>query len=299
VEGSRRAGRREREYAEEVVEERRGDRSDLGPRILVAIPAILFALFIIVQGGVVFAAGLFVLGVIALHELYTLMGRVQPAALAGFLTLAGLLVAALYGEPRHLVMVIVAAFPVTFFLALLRPRREHVSWAIATTLFGVFWIGIAMAHAIWLRELVEPGSGGEEVVIGTGLVINALIGTFLGDTFAYFGGRFYGRTPLAPRISPNKTLEGLVIGIVGGTAAFWFAGLYQDWLSGPDALLIGAMVAIAAPVGDLFESLIKRDLEVKDTGKLFGPHGGVLDRLDAAMFSIPVAYYAAIGLGYG
>ena len=285
--------------AEEVVEERRGDRSDLGPRILVAIPAIIFAVFIIVQGGLVWALGLFALGVIALRELYTLMGRVQPAVLAGFLTLAALLAAALYGEPRHLVMVLVAAFPVTFFLALLRPRRAHVSWAIAATLFGVFWIGIAMAHAIWLRELVEPGSGGEEVVIGTGLVIDALIGTFVGDTFAYFGGRFYGRTPLAPQISPNKTLEGLVIGIVGGTAAFWFAGLYQDWLSGPDALLIGAMVAIAAPVGDLFESLIKRDLEVKDTGTLFGPHGGVLDRLDAALFAIPVAYYAAIGLGYG
>jgi phosphatidate cytidylyltransferase len=299
VEGSRRTGRRERQYAEEVVGERRGDRSDLGPRILFAIPAILFAIFIVWEGGVVFAAALFVLGVIAMHELYTLMGRVQPAALAGFLTLAALLIAALYGEPRHLVMVLVAAVPVTFFLSLLRPRKENVSWAIAATLFGVLWIGVAMAHAVWLRELVEPGSGGEEVVIGAGLVINTLIGTFLGDTFAYFGGRFYGRTPLAPRISPNKTLEGLVIGIVGGTAAFWFAGLYQDWLSGVDALLIGAMVAIAAPVGDLFESLIKRDLEVKDTGKLFGPHGGVLDRLDAAMFSIPVAYYAAIGLGYG
>jgi phosphatidate cytidylyltransferase len=281
------------------VEEQRGERSDLGPRILVAIPAIIFAVFIIVQGGLVFALGLLLLGVIALRELYTLMGRVQPAVLAGFLTLAALLAAALYGEPRHLVMVLVAAFPVTFFLALLRPRRAHVSWAIAATLFGVFWIGIAMAHAIWLRELVEPGSGGEEVVIGTGLVIDALIATFVGDTFAYFGGRFYGRTPLAPQISPNKTLEGLVIGIVGGTAAFWFAGLYQDWLSGPHALLIGAMVAIAAPVGDLFESLIKRDLEVKDTGTLFGPHGGVLDRLDAALFAIPVAYYAAIGLGYG
>jgi phosphatidate cytidylyltransferase len=296
---TRERGRPARAVAEEVIEEQRGERSDLGPRILVAIPAIIFAVFIIVQGGLVFALGLLLLGVIALRELYTLMGRVQPAVLAGFLTLAALLAAALYGEPRHLVMVLVAAFPVTFFLALLRPRRAHVSWAIAATLFGVFWIGIAMAHAIWLRELVEPGSGGEEVVIGTGLVIDALICTFVGDTFAYFGGRFYGRTPLAPQISPNKTLEGLVIGIVGGTAAFWFAGLYQDWLSGPDALLIGAMVAIAAPVGDLFESLIKRDLEVKDTGTLFGPHGGVLDRLDAALFAIPVAYYAAIGLGYG
>jgi phosphatidate cytidylyltransferase len=282
-----------------VAEERRRGGSDLGPRILVAIPAIAFAVFIVVQGGEVFALGLLVLGVIALHELYTLMGRVQPAALAGFLTLAGLLAAALYGEPRHVVMVLVAAFPVTFFLALFRPRREHVAWAIAATLFGVLWIGLAMVHAIWLRELVEPGGAGEEIVVGTGLVINTLIGTFVGDTFAYFGGRFYGRTPLAPQISPKKTLEGLVIGILGGTAAFWFAGLYQDWLSGPHALLIGATVALAAPVGDLFESLVKRDLEVKDTGKLFGPHGGVLDRLDACLFSIPVAYYAAVGLGYG
>ena len=104
---------------------------------------------------------------IALHELYTLMGRVQPAALAGFLTLAGLLAAALYGEPRHVIMVLVAAVPVTFVLALFRPRREHVSWAIAATLFGVLWIGLAMAHAIWLRDLVEPGPTGEEIVVGT------------------------------------------------------------------------------------------------------------------------------------
>jgi phosphatidate cytidylyltransferase len=282
-----------------VAEQRRRRGSDLGPRILVAIPAIAFAVFIVVQGGEIFALGLLVLGVIALHELYTLMGRVQPAALAGFLTLAALLAAALYGEPRQVVMVLVASFPVTFLLALFRPRREHVAWAIAATMFGVLWIGLAMVHAIWLRELVEPGLDGEDIVVGKGLLIDTLVGTFVGDTFAYFGGRFYGWTPLAPQISPNKTLEGLLIGILGGTAAFWFAGLYQDWLSGPDALLIGAAVAIAAPIGDLFESLVKRDLEVKDTGRLFGPHGGVLDRLDACLFSIPVAYYAAVALGYG
>ncbi|MGH2805011.1 MAG: phosphatidate cytidylyltransferase, partial [Thermoleophilaceae bacterium] len=74
---------------------------------------------------------------------------------------------------------------------------------------------------------------------------------------------------------------------------------YQDWLTGWDALLLGFLVALAAPVGDLFESLIKRDLEVKDTGRFFGPHGGVLDRLDAVFFTVPVAYYAAVALGYG
>ncbi len=270
-------------------EPRRRGGSDLGARLLVALPAIAFAIFIVTQGGEIFALGLLALGVIALGELYTLMGRVKPASLAGFLTLAALLAAALYGEPRHVVMVLAAGFPATFLLALGRPRREHVSWAIAATMFGVLWIGLAMVHAIWLRETPH----------GDGLVIDVLVGTFLGDTFAYFGGRFYGRTPLAPQISPNKTLEGLVAGFVGGTLAVWFAGLYQDWLTGPHALLLGAVVAFAAPIGDLFESMIKRDLEVKDTGRLFGAHGGVLDRLDAAFFSIPAAYYAAVALGYG
>jgi phosphatidate cytidylyltransferase len=273
--------------------------ADLGPRVIVALPAILFAILIVWQGGEVFALGLMLLGVLALGELYALMGRVRPAALAGFLTLAALLVAALYGEPRHVIIVLVAAFPAVFFFALLRPRRENVSWAIAATLFGIFWIGLAMVHAVWLRELELTEADGETIVTGTGLVVDVLVGTFVGDTFAYFGGRWYGRTRITPLISPNKTLEGLLAGIVGGTLAFWFAGLYQDWLTGADALLIGFLVALAAPVGDLFESLIKRDLEVKDTGRIFGPHGGVLDRLDAVLFTVVVGYYAAVGLGYG
>ncbi|HYP48972.1 MAG TPA: phosphatidate cytidylyltransferase [Thermoleophilaceae bacterium] len=262
---------------------------DLGARILFAIPAILFAILIVAQGGLVFAAGLFLLGVIALGELYTLMARVRPINIAGFLTLGGMLAAALYGEPRHVLMAMVIGFLVTFYFSFLRPRRENVSWAIAATLFGAFWVGLAMVHAVFLRETPH----------GDGLVVDVLVGTFLGDTAAYFGGRLYGRRPLAPQISPNKTLEGLIAGIIGGTFAFWCSGLYQDWLSGPDALIIGAAVALTAPLGDLFESLIKRDLEVKDTGKLFGPHGGVLDRLDAVFFSMVAAYYAAVALGYG
>jgi phosphatidate cytidylyltransferase len=269
--------------------ERPGRQSDLASRVAIAIPAILFAILIVGEGGEVFALGIFALGVVALGELYGLMGRVRPASLAGFITLAALIAAALYGEPKHVLLVLVAAFPLTFALALLRPRRENVSWAIAATFFGVLWIGLAMVHAVLLRELDH----------GDGLVVDVLVGTFLGDTAAYFGGRLYGRRPLAPGISPNKTVEGLIAGVVGGTMAFWFAGLYQDWLTGLDALLIGFLVAIAAPVGDLFESLVKRDLEVKDTGRLFGPHGGVLDRLDAAIFTIVVGYYVAVGLGYG
>jgi phosphatidate cytidylyltransferase len=257
--------------------------------VIVALPLIAFAILIVSAGGAVWAAGLLILGILSLTELYTLMERVRPINLAGFITLAALLAAALYGEPRHVLMVLVGAFPLVFFLAFLRPRRAHVSWAIAATMFGIVWIGLAMVHAVFLRELPH----------GDGLLVDVLVATFLGDTAAYFGGRIYGRRQLAPTISPNKTFEGLVCGVVGGTLAFWFAGLYQDWLSGPDALLIGFSVALTAPIGDLFESLIKRDLAVKDTGRFFGPHGGVLDRLDAVFFTVVVGYYASVGLGYG
>jgi phosphatidate cytidylyltransferase len=267
---------------------RRRQRSDVAARVLAAIPAIAFAIFIVAQGGLVFALGLIALGILAQTELYTMMARVRPANLAGFLALAGLILAAQYGGKSQILLVLVLSVPLTFFLALLRPQRENVSWAMAVTIFGIVWIGLALAHAVLVRNLDHGG----------GLVLDILIGTFIGDTCAYFGGRAWGRRPLAPQISPNKTLEGLVTGIVGGTLAFWlFAVAYQhEWFKGPDALLIGLCVALAGPVGDLFESLLKRDLEVKDTGRFFGAHGGVLDRLDAVLFTAVAGYYVSVAV---
>ncbi len=260
-------------------------RSETRARVLTAIPAIAFALLIIAYGGEIFAVGLLGLGILAMHELYTLMRRVRPIDLAGFLGMLGLVIAALYGGPDQMLIVLLASFPLVFVLAVIRPRRENVSWGIAVTLFGILWIGLPIAHAVLIRELPNGG----------GLILDILIGTFIGDTCAYFGGRAWGRRPLAPLISPNKSLEGLLAGILGGTLAFWgFAVAYQDWFSGTDALIIGFAVALAAPVGDLFQSMIKRDLATKDTGTFFGAHGGVLDRIDAALFSVVVGYYVAL-----
>jgi len=264
-------------------------RSDLGPRVLAAVPAIAFALVIVIEGGLVFAVGLILLGVVALGELYSLMRRARPVDLGGYLAIVAIVLLATYGEREDVLIALVAAFPVIFILALTRTSLDHLAWGVSGTMLGVAWVGLALSHAIFLRELPE----------GQGLLIDVLVGTFVGDTAAYLGGRLYGRRPLAPDISPNKTVEGLAAGVVGGTLAFWFAGLYQDWLGGLDALAIGFLVALAAPLGDLFESALKRDLEVKDTGRFFGPHGGVLDRLDAVFFTVVVGYYAAVAFGYG
>ncbi|MGI8945969.1 MAG: phosphatidate cytidylyltransferase [Thermoleophilaceae bacterium] len=262
---------------------------DLGPRILTALWAIPVAVVIVVQGGLVFALGAIVLGAVALGELYTMMRRARPVDLAGYLALIGIVLLALYEERADVLIALVAAFPLVFALALTRARLDNLAWGVAATLFGVFWIGLPLAHAVFLRELPH----------GDGLLTDVLVATFVGDTAAYLGGRLWGRRPLAPDLSPKKTVEGLAAGIVGATAAFWFAGLYQDWLTGADALLIGFLVAIAAPVGDLFESAVKRDLDVKDAGRLFGAHGGALDRLDAVLFTVVVAFYASVALGYG
>jgi len=257
----------------------RRQRSELNARLLAAAPAIVFALFIVIQGGLVFALGLFALGCLCMHELYAMYERAHPVRLAGFLALAGLLAAALYGSQFQVLLVAVAALPVLFALTLLQ-RRPSVG-GMAVTLLGIYWIGFALAHAVLLRGLPH----------GLGIVIDVLVGTFLGDTGAYLGGRLFGQRPLAPRISPNKTVEGLVIGMVFAVLGVWFAGRYQDWLPGTHALVLGLGVALVAPIGDLFESFIKREAHTKDTGRVFGAHGGALDRLDAVLFTAVVGYY--------
>jgi len=243
------------------------------------LPLIALALFLVIEGGLVFTAGVFVIGCVCLHELYGMYERAGPVRLGGFVALAGLLVAALYGSQTQVLLAATATLPLLFALTLLQPRPSV--GGLALTLLGVYWIGFALAHAVLLRGLPH----------GEGIVIDVLVGTFLGDTGAYMGGRLFGRRPLAPSVSPNKTVEGLVIGVACSVLAVWFAGRYQDWMPGTHALVLGLGVGLLAPLGDLFESFVKRGAGAKDTGSLLGAHGGVLDRLDAVLFTAVVGYY--------
>jgi phosphatidate cytidylyltransferase len=261
---------------------------DFGHRLLVAVPAIAYAIFIIVSGGWIFAAGVLLLGLICLHELFRMYETVRPIKLAAFLALGGLALAAQQGGERQVLLALVAFVPLLFLLGLAMPRGDGPSLTagMSLTMLGLVWVGMAIAHAILLRELPH----------GDGIVVDVLVGTFVGDTGAYLGGRWFGTRPLAPRISPNKTVEGLLFGILAAVLATWAAGLYQDWLSHGQALILGAAVGLAAPLGDLLESAVKRDAGTKDAGTIFGPHGGALDRLDAAFFTLVTGYYVWLAL---
>jgi phosphatidate cytidylyltransferase len=233
----------------------------------------------------VFAAALIVVALLGMHELYRMTGRAGRLQAAGYVATAALIAAALFGGPREMVLALVATVPLCLALGLATRKPTAVTRSVAITALGVAWIALGLAHGVLLRELPH----------GTALVIDVLLATFLGDTGAHLIGAAFGRRKLAPRVSPSKTVEGLVAGIVVGTLAVLVAALlFQPWLEPWQALVLGFAAAVAAPCGDLFESLLKRDLGVKDTGTLFGAHGGVLDRIDAVVFAAVAGYYVSV-----
>jgi phosphatidate cytidylyltransferase len=268
---------------------RRRQRSETLMRVLWAIPLIIFAVTVIAMGGEVFAAAIVVVAWISMGEFFRMTERARPFEAVGFAAAAAMIVAAHYGDSFHMVLAGVAFFPVMLGLAARRSSLRNVTYSMAVTVFGIVWIAVPFAHAVLLRDLPDHGAA---------LLVDVLVATFFADTFAYIGGRMLGSRPLAPIISPNKTIEGLAVGVLGGVLGFWLAGLYQDWLSGVDALIMGACIAVLAPLGDLFESAIKRDLDVKDSGRILGPHGGLLDRLDAVLFTVVAGYYLSLAIVY-
>lgn len=155
---------------------------------------------------------------------------------------------------------------------------------ISLTIFGCVYVACLFSYAGLLRGL-DQGVFWIFILAGC---------TFSADTSAYFVGHWIGKHKLAPRVSPGKTIEGLVGGIVGSIAAafickliFWHAFLNRD------VIILGALIGLIGPLGDLSESLIKRGVGVKDSGNLIPGHGGLLDRLDAVFFTAPLVYYYA------
>jgi phosphatidate cytidylyltransferase len=262
-------------------------RSDLLARILVAVPAAVLAVVFVDVGGTAWALFMLALCLVGLHELYRLLGRWRPAPAVGFVAAAALVLAARFGTQRDVLEIAMATLPVAFLVVIARGGQTGMATvSIAGTLLGVYWLGLAFAHAVLLRRLDH----------GDGILIDIMVGTFLADTAAYIGGRLFGRRPLAPSISPNKTVEGLFCGMLIAILSVFVAGLNQAWMTQGNALLLGVAIAVLGPIGDLFESVVKRDAGAKDAGNLFGAHGGVLDRFDAVIFTVVAGYYVWVAV---
>ena len=264
-------------------------RGETARRILFALPWIAFAIAIAIVGGIVFALAMIAIGLLCLREYFLMTAPLRPFQLVAYIAVAAMVLAAYFGSAFNVLLLGTASFALLFLFGARRQGRGGIVVSMGVTVLGAAWIGLPLVHAVLLRDLPNHGAA---------LLVDVLVGTFATDTGAYATGRMFGSHKITPNLSPNKTLEGLIGGFLIGTMAFWFAGLYQNWLSGADALIIGAAVAAIAPIGDLFASMVKRDLGAKDTGKLFGPHGGLLDRLDAVLFTIVVGYYLAVQLVY-
>ncbi|HKT45117.1 MAG TPA: CDP-archaeol synthase [Gaiellaceae bacterium] len=233
-----------------------------------------------------------VAALVAVHEFVTVARPLRPLAPALYLGVAFAIVLARTSGPAWMLGGWLATFVFAFAASALAKTRAPSTVAIGATILGAGWIGFGFAHLLLLRDFHHHGRL---------LAFTVLLTVWAADTFAYFGGRLIGRHKLAPTLSPGKTWEGFVIGALAGIFVS-FVALYDTrhtYLPVWKAIVLGVVVVLAAVVGDLFESMLKRDMQVKDTGRLLGGHGGLIDRVDALLFAGPAAYYLVLGFGHG
>lgn len=265
--------------------------NNLASRILVALVGLPVVLGLVWLGGWWLFGLLAVAAVAAVHE-FVQMGRpLRPLAPAVYAGAVLAIVGAQMGGVLWMTGGFLATFAVGFVLNSLARTRAPATAAIGATVLGSAWIGLGLAHLLLLRAMAhEPRL----------IAFTVLLSVWAADTLAYAGGRLIGRHKLAPRVSPGKTWEGFVIGSLAGIFVA-FVALYDsrtDYLRVWQAVVLGVVVVLAAAAGDLFESALKRDMDVKDTGRLLGGHGGILDRIDALLFAGAAAYYLVLAFGY-
>jgi phosphatidate cytidylyltransferase len=255
----------------------------------IAVAAILLPIVL----GVVWLGGWWLFGLalvgglIALHELYAMSRGLRPIVLGGYAGLVLALLGAQLGGPTWVLLGILATLAAALLVFFVSSARQNAVAGFALTLLGVVWVGGGLACLMLVRDVPDHGRL---------LIFAILLTVFADDTAAFFVGRAIGRHRLAPAISPGKSWEGFVAGTIAGIAVTFFALYEQDVVTTGESLLLGAAITIAATFGDLFESAVKRDLGVKDSGNILAGHGGVLDRVDSLLWAGPAAYVTLLAL---
>jgi phosphatidate cytidylyltransferase len=262
--------------------------SGLLSRLLVAAAALPVVLGLVWLGGWwMFAlAGVAVL--LGLHEFYGLTRPLRPVVLAGYAGATATILGAQLGGVEWALGGFLSTFALAFVLKGVSSTSQPATVSVGATVLGAGWIGLGVAHVILIRAISENGRLASFAL---------LLAVFAADTAAYFVGRIFGRHKLAPSVSPGKTWEGFLAGSAACIFVTWVSLYDTGYVTGWRSLVLGGAIALAAPIGDLFASGLKRDMRAKDFGRMLGGHGGILDRLDAVLFLAIAAYYVLAAYG--
>ena len=249
--------------------------------IVIGVPLVLL---IIHLGGVIFHFTIALLAIIGTIELWNIFkSQHNPSLILGisaslFFLFRNTMSETFFVNDNLLFTIIILLIFTEHFL--LKANKKYMVINIATTIFIAIYIGHLLSFLIDIRNLTY----------GSLFIVFALFTTWMSDTMAYIVGSNFGKKHIFPNISPNKTLEGFIGGILGGSIfgiAFYFLLPLHPLI----LFTLGLIAAICGQAGDLFESIIKRNFSVKDSGKLIPGHGGVLDCMDSILFSVPVLYF--------
>jgi phosphatidate cytidylyltransferase len=256
----------------------------LAQRLLSALVGIPVLIALVVWGPAwLFTAVVLLFAIGAQLELYGMFAGAGVEADRGAGLALGALVVLAFGADRPVLLPLALSLAVIVVVALglRRDTGPERAWTgVTLTLLGICYCAWLLGHLIWLRAL--PG--------GRMLTLWALGVTWCGESAAYFVGRRFGRRPLAPRVSPGKTVEGGVAQLIASVVTA-VAGAPLVGLSIAEAAAIGVLLGAIGQIGDLSESFLKRSAGAKDAGHLIPGHGGVLDRLDSLLFNVPALYY--------
>lgn len=277
--------------------------SNLTQRVLTAVVGVPLLYFIFYLGGIPFLILILLVILFGNIELFKLLEAkgIQTERELGIAFSLALGIAAYFGY-FYFAVVFSFAVIIIFLLALRRQDLSNAIIALSTGLFAIIYIGWFLSHAILLRNIdhnlnlktyVETVQGHSD--IGFFYIFLVVSCTFLNDTGAYFIGRWKGKRKLIPHVSPGKTLEGTIGGIISSAIAAIVGNLiFKSPIEYHWVVLFGLVIGIVAVLGDLTESLIKRSAEAKDSGGILPGHGGILDRFDSLIFTFPVSYYMVL-----